>query len=336
MQTDIGSVGFVCVEINKLYIVAASALLLSCADQRASNSAKNSSAGGGNPPPASGGSTPAAPSNMNATSISSSQITITWADNSANETGFRIERAFENSGPFSQGSGPGLFQTLATVNANIRTFTDKNLIAVTNYYYRVVALNGTLASQPTSYAMATTQQLPSNPPSPPSMLTATAAAATVLDLRWSDNSNNEDYFSIERSSNGGTTFTPIGTGSANLTSFRDFNLSAAASYVYRVRAINVVGNSNYTANATITMPAAGNTNTWTYIAANIVGPNCVDCHGPSLQAAGYNFSTYAGFANSRTAAMNAINGGRMPPGAPLSISQISILQSWINSGALNN
>src|SRR5262249_55465602 len=37
--------------------------------------------------------TPAAPSGLSATAASSSQINLTWADNSANESGFVVERA---------------------------------------------------------------------------------------------------------------------------------------------------------------------------------------------------------------------------------------------------
>ena len=38
------------------------------------------------------GTVPAAPSSLNASAVSASQINLTWSDNAANETGFVIER----------------------------------------------------------------------------------------------------------------------------------------------------------------------------------------------------------------------------------------------------
>lgn len=303
--------------------------------QSASSGGVGSSNGGGGGGPGGGNVTPpAAPTSLTATSPSASQITLNWADNSNNETSFRIDRAFASSGPFSSGMGP--FTPLKEVGANVRTFTDNQLLPSTMYYYRVVALNGVVPSSASNQISATTQSAPSTPPSPPSNLSATSTAATVVTLSWSDGAINESYFQIERSVNGGATFAVIGTSSANVTTYQDINLSAQTSYMYRVRATNFAGNSNYSNNGSVTTIPAGNTNTYSYIAANIIGPNCVDCHGPSLQSAGYNFGSYAQFNGQRNAAMSAITGGRMPPGAPLTQAQINILNGWIAAGAPNN
>jgi predicted phage tail protein len=67
-----------------------------------------------------------------ATASSSSQINLSWTDNSANETGFKIERATSASGPFSQ---------RATVSANVKTYQNTGLKRNTTYYYRVRAYN---------------------------------------------------------------------------------------------------------------------------------------------------------------------------------------------------
>src|SRR5688572_16585393 len=45
--------------------------------------------------------TPAAPSNLSAAGTSTSQIAITWQDNSSDETSFEIERALGATGPFA-------------------------------------------------------------------------------------------------------------------------------------------------------------------------------------------------------------------------------------------
>src|SRR5262249_34857362 len=46
-------------------------------------------------------SLPTAPSGLTASSVSSSQINLTWIDNSTNETGFYVERATASAGPWT-------------------------------------------------------------------------------------------------------------------------------------------------------------------------------------------------------------------------------------------
>ena len=64
------------------------------------------------------------------------QLTILWDDKSTDEDGFRIERA--------TGSITGTYTEIATVAANITTYTDTDaaLVAGTLYCYRVRAFNG--------------------------------------------------------------------------------------------------------------------------------------------------------------------------------------------------
>ena len=89
---------------------------------------------------------PNAPSALTATTVSSNQINLAWTDNSTDEQGFRIERS-TNGVNFTQ---------IATVNANVRTFSSTSLSGNTKYYYRVRAYNGTNNSFYTTNASATT------------------------------------------------------------------------------------------------------------------------------------------------------------------------------------
>ncbi len=75
---------------------------------------------------------PLSPSNISVITLSTSQIRVSWRDNSDNETGFKIERATSALGPFN---------FVATTNPGIATFTDSNLNAASVYYYRVNAFN---------------------------------------------------------------------------------------------------------------------------------------------------------------------------------------------------
>jgi hypothetical protein len=93
------------------------------------------------------GTAPAAPTNLQATAVSSTRIDLTWQDNSSNETGFSIE-AIVNGG----------FQQIGTVGANVTSAQIVNLTPQTSYTFRVRALNGNLASQPSNQVTATTPQ----------------------------------------------------------------------------------------------------------------------------------------------------------------------------------
>src|SRR6185436_6439139 len=76
---------------------------------------------------------PAAPSGLTATAVSSTQINLSWTDNANNESGFRIER--------KTGAG-GTYAEIATVGANVTSYSNTGLSAGTTYYYRVRAYNG--------------------------------------------------------------------------------------------------------------------------------------------------------------------------------------------------
>ncbi len=76
------------------------------------------------------------------------QLQLTWADNSNNETGFKIERSTATTGPFSQ---------IATVGANVDSYIDANLANGTTYCYRVRAYNSAGESPYVEACKATVQ-----------------------------------------------------------------------------------------------------------------------------------------------------------------------------------
>src|SRR3984893_8158165 len=89
------------------------------------------------------------------------------------------------------------------------------------------------------------------PPARPTNLTLTAVSSSQIKLSWTDNSNNETGFKIERSRDG-TTFVQKYVVGANVTAYSDSGRQAATKYYYRVRAYDSGGDSGYsnTANAT--------------------------------------------------------------------------------------
>ena len=90
---------------------------------------------------------PPAPSGLSATAASSSEIDLSWTDNSSNEMGFKIER--------KTGSG-GTYAEIATVSAGVISYSSTGLTASTAYYYRVMAYNSGGNSSYSSEASATT------------------------------------------------------------------------------------------------------------------------------------------------------------------------------------
>jgi len=69
----------------------------------------------------------------------------------------------------------------------------------------------------------------------PSNLMATSVSTSQIDLSWTDNSDDEDDFHIERSPDG-INWTEIATVPANTTSYSDTGLDCGTEYHYRVRA----------------------------------------------------------------------------------------------------
>jgi len=127
---------------------------------------------------------PAAPSNLTATAGSSSEISLSWRDNSSDEFGFRIERC--------QGAGCTNFSEIALVSANTTHYLNTGLAAGATYRYRVFAFNLGGSSGYSNTAEATTQPSSGGPPAATSNLTATSRYNIQIDLSWTDNANNEE------------------------------------------------------------------------------------------------------------------------------------------------
>jgi|GEM_PF-7015100 len=93
-------------------------------------------------------------------------------------------------------------------------------------------------------------------PSAPSGLNATAVSSNQINLTWTDTSNNEDGFRIERKTGTGGTYAEIATVGAGVTNYQNTGLSANTTYYYRVRAYNAVGSSAYSNEASAATPGA--------------------------------------------------------------------------------
>jgi mono/diheme cytochrome c family protein len=213
---------------------------------------------------------PAAPSSLAATASSASRIDLTWVDNAGNETGFRIQRS--TNGTFSANL------VSAAAAAGAVSYSDTTLSAGTTYFYRVFATNAAGDSAASSTASATTPAAPVTVPAAPSSLAATPVSATRVDLTWTDASNNEAGFVVQRATNTAfTTGTTSFTTAPNTSTYSDTAVAAGTSYYYRVSASNTAGSSAPSNTVSATTPAAP------INASQLYSSNCASCHGVNRQ-----------------------------------------------------
>lgn len=97
------------------------------------------------------------------------------------------------------------------------------------------------------------------PPAAPSNLAASAPSSAQVNLVWSDNSNNETGFKVERKTGASGSWAQIAT--TTLAGYTDTTVAAGTQYVYRVRATNAAGDSAYSNEAPVTppLPTSGQT-----------------------------------------------------------------------------
>ena len=177
----------------------------------------------------------ATPTSLSATAVSSSQISLTWTDKSASEVGFKIEQSPLDKLHYTE---------IATVGANVTSYTNSGLAEATKYYYRVRAYNTIATSAFSSEKHATTL---SDIPAPPSALTITSVTSNRVFLAWTDESNNEAGFKIQRKKGATGTYEEIATPGANVTTYTDDDdaLLDGTQYYYKVCAYNVAGSSSF-------------------------------------------------------------------------------------------
>ncbi len=91
-------------------------------------------------------------------------------------------------------------------------------------------------------------------PAAPTTLKATAASGTRVDLSWTDRSNNELGFDLERSSDGVNFYLADTVGAGDL-NYSDLTVQPGHTYFYRVRAYNPGGSSAYAPATSVAIPA---------------------------------------------------------------------------------
>jgi uncharacterized delta-60 repeat protein len=172
-----------------------------------------------------------APSNLAASTLTT-RVVLTWADNTADETQFLVQRC--------QGSGCSDFTTIATAPANssaTATYTDTSVCSGQTYLYQIEATRTVTPSYttPASNIVTVTTQTPGDP-----LLTATQTTESEINLAWNDPTGDETGYTVERCLGAGCSgFAQLVSLPANTTSYADIAVMPGYSYTYRLH-----GNSN--------------------------------------------------------------------------------------------
>jgi hypothetical protein len=160
-------------------------------------------------------------------------VTITWTDNAADETGYELLKI-----------APGGQETTIALPANSTSYRVTGLTANTAYQFRVRATTAAQTSIWSPTISVTT--LNTGQPIAPTDLVAsnmgTGSGGHTINLNWTDNSNNETGFTIERQ-NSDTTWSVVDSLGANSTSYTVDSLNSLSDATFRVTATGTGGNS---------------------------------------------------------------------------------------------
>jgi hypothetical protein len=179
---------------------------------------------------------PAVPTNLTA-SISNSQVTLNWTDNSDNESGFTLQRSTDG----------GSTWTSLNLGANVTTYQESLAQGVTASY-RVSAYNSMFTSANSNTA-SVNNPVPETVPTAPLNLAASLSNLTVT-LSWAAGSSNTTGYRVLRSVDGGAT-TVAYEVSSNTTGYHE-DLTAGVTATYSVLALNSAGTSAASNSATVT------------------------------------------------------------------------------------
>jgi len=190
------------------------------------------------------GTIPSTPTGVNASSASSSSITVSWSV-SSNATGYRIYRS---------SSATGTYTEIGT--STTTSYTNSGLTANTTYYYKVAAYNTLGNSSQSNYASATTQSSSSGGgtvPSAPTGLSIDVNTTGDIVLTWNAVTGATSYKVYwSNTSSGGMPFDNNFTGT---TAVDNIAPTPGRTNYYWVTAVNNAGESVQSSSASISSPS---------------------------------------------------------------------------------
>src|SRR6202162_4233502 len=177
---------------------------------------------------------PVAPSNLVAAASSSSTTSLRWADNSNNETGFKVERKTGTSGTYAEIARQGPDQNF---------FSDSGLAPTTPYCYRVRVTNADGDSGYSNESCATTLPPPGVSP----------VAQFVVRPGLAEPEQTVSFFDASTGSPSSWSWS-FGDGSTSLAPNPTHVFSSAKSYTVTLTVANVLGSSSTARTFAVTAP----------------------------------------------------------------------------------
>jgi hypothetical protein len=167
--------------------------------------------------------TPVAPSGLSVVAVSDTQFNLSWADNTAAETGFEIRRC----------SGDGCSYVLIhTAAANETSYTDSSAPPSTESAYQLRAVKSTGCAWPVLNSNIASDL---SFPAASGRLDAAPLGSQMIRLDWDDDAADEDGYEVEVLLPSGR-FVKIADLPANSTSYIDtMSLQQETEYTYRIR-----------------------------------------------------------------------------------------------------
>jgi RHS repeat-associated protein len=175
---------------------------------------------------------PLAPTGLTAGLVSGGRIDLTWSDQSLRADSYDVEQSTDGVNWVQDGvvSGPGATSFTATGPFD----------GLTTYYFRVRAHDpGGVYSIPAMTSVETPSY-----PGRPSLVSATAASDASVTVSWSPAAGAGGY-RVERSGNGGSTWSEVGRTPAGVTSFTDSALHGSPDAVTQGDWVGAYGSDGF-------------------------------------------------------------------------------------------
>lgn len=167
-----------------------------------------------------------APTGFTVTPGTNSEV-LKWTDNTTTNSTVSIERSTDNTN----------WSVIGSVNHGVQTYTNSPVAEGATYYYRIRNYAST-ATPPTYSAYSATVSVTVPLAAPTRAEVVFSPSPLLAKVLWVNNSASDTAYEVDRSSDGGTTWTALTTTlPAISTSYIDTTVVSGQAYEYRVMAL---------------------------------------------------------------------------------------------------
>jgi hypothetical protein len=151
------------------------------------------------------------------------EIDLTWTNNADNADAVDVYRS----------ANGGAWTPIGYLDPTTSTLADTGLSPTSTYAYEIQDQAYNSDTDEVDYTSFSTSGQITIPFAAPTGLTASAVSGSEVDLTWQNNADNADSVLVQRSSDGGSTWTTVDTVGAGTTTYADTGLGAG-NYAYQV------------------------------------------------------------------------------------------------------